>query len=1456
MSTPEQEGCEPKRYGEYAIRSAIGAGGMGRVFVAEHVRMGVSYALKVITPQRAHDPALKRRFTDEASTLAKLHHPNVVALHYLGEQDDEYYLVMDLVNGPEGKPCSLQRFIGVADSERVEEPRLRKWALQVAGALAYVHAQRIVHRDLKPGNVLLDAEDNVRLTDFGLVHQLDGTEARRVEMSIGAARTVVRGSAPPNSIGAQATRPRSAGTDSVGEQDTGGPARAAGTGEGTLDYMSPEQRGEIPDPVDHRTDIYAFGTMFYRLLTGRRPVGRFRPASTLRPGIPKGWDDVLGRCLEYLPRDRYETTDDLRRDLEGLTLSREQIDAAAAAAAAGVVREGLARLDAGDEPGARERFDTARKTWSEAAVLAPLRARLEGIDRVRAAAAATAAALAAFEYSKAAKAWTAARQVEEPCLAELQSQVNHDLTKHAARLRDQLRETLERGDLPGATVRLRDAAALDPDAPGLLPLRREAERRQRAADLSAAATEKLQCGDLAAVGACARELRGLGEAAAAAEWLRRAGEDANRRVEEAKQAYASGDWVAVRDALRAVLGAFPEREDLKTWLRTAETEVNNREQWRARRKKILSVCGQVAVWVGVLLLLRVGCRGCSRPSTPAPPSRTATRATPTERPSTPSRTAVAQPATPKPQPANPTPPVVPAVRTQPARRHGTQPAEPAVTEPAAPAAWPSDVTRAALTDVVPGVQAAVAASLGTAVQPGEVELALRLQYGAAVQSLGNGAFLVSDNGGRTTRLWLRCFDGLLIAASPHGLGTWHGYASLRAAWEEAARTALGTDAGDPKSRPERLDKLNESFDTTAAFYSSAAGQFQRLTSFARDFQGQLSWPPSHAAWARIESAAEHSQIFLQDREIVERNTPGQCAVLDGTAFGDYRLRGERFGGTYSNPGRFTILHFAEQPDGRIKLAAERGLDRTIDRVSETCASLHVPQAGPPVAGLPPPGWPSQNGFRCAVAANMGGQVNIEAVSRKLQAMGWSVAASGANLVAAADPRFAAWIAPDGVLTVSGREAIDTPQAADALAGAWLAAAGHVSSVAAAVEAARLPVRLLRDAVYYTERAGQHQRIVVLPCRQEFKDWIVDWPATQAAWARLGLRAMWNPYYTHWRLDGQELPRGAHENGKLSWIHTDCSGMGEGPHAFEAETLGGEQNDEVAGPQFVVEAFFPEPREGCLLYDRQGRTVSICRRLSLAIQTLRSVEGPVPEVATPPLSATPPSPSPTPAPTPGPRRGRNRPNPSPTPSPTPAPAPTPALTPAPSSAPDPLKDFAALLRTAPSDPDTLARVAKAATGTNLAAIARVRLLTAYCLGQIGAGQDDLAQKAWDCLKKTAEEDATAAAPYLALLEQAARPAVCPTCNGTKYSQKPCTTCNGSGNCRICGGSGKRDRPNVSGGSERVPCFTCNQRGKCKECGGSGNARTVCPACQGRGGQIDRARCLGAYRAFCQDGLRVR
>jgi hypothetical protein len=197
-----------------------------------------------------------------------------------------------------------------------------------------------------------------------------------------------------------------------------------------------------------------------------------------------------------------------------------------------------------------------------------------------------------------------------------------------------------------------------------------------------------------------------------------------------------------------------------------------------------------------------------------------------------------------------------------------------------------------------------------------------------------------------------------------------------------------------------------------------------------------------------------------------------------------------------------------------------------------------------------------------------------------------------------------------------------------------------------------------------------------------------------------------------------------------------------------------------------------------------------------------------------------------------------------------------LTPAPSSAPDPLKDFAALLRTAPSDPDTLARVAKAATGTNLAAIARVRLLTAYCLGQIGAGQDDLAQKAWDCLKKTAEEDATAAAPYLALLEQAARPAVCPTCNGTKYSQKPCTTCNGSGNCRICGGSGKRDRPNVSGGSERVPCFTCNQRGKCKECGGSGNARTVCPACQGRGGQIDRARCLGAYRAFCQDGLRVR
>jgi hypothetical protein len=190
----------------------------------------------------------------------------------------------------------------------------------------------------------------------------------------------------------------------------------------------------------------------------------------------------------------------------------------------------------------------------------------------------------------------------------------------------------------------------------------------------------------------------------------------------------------------------------------------------------------------------------------------------------------------------------------------------------------------------------------------------------------------------------------------------------------------------------------------------------------------------------------------------------------------------------------------------------------------------------------------------------------------------------------------------------------------------------------------------------------------------------------------------------------------------------------------------------------------------------------------------------------------------------------------------------------SEPPEPLKYFEVLLRNAPVDPPTLARVSRAAMEqSNL--VSRVRLLTAYCLGQIGVGQDEMARRALDSLRKTAESDVDMAAPYLALTDLVTVRVICTACNGDKRMEKECATCAGNGQCRVCGGSAER-AVNELGGKFNVACFTCNKTGKCKGCGGVGKVRTVCNTCQGRGDMIDRTRCLDIYRTFCLDGLRAR
>lgn len=189
-----------------------------------------------------------------------------------------------------------------------------------------------------------------------------------------------------------------------------------------------------------------------------------------------------------------------------------------------------------------------------------------------------------------------------------------------------------------------------------------------------------------------------------------------------------------------------------------------------------------------------------------------------------------------------------------------------------------------------------------------------------------------------------------------------------------------------------------------------------------------------------------------------------------------------------------------------------------------------------------------------------------------------------------------------------------------------------------------------------------------------------------------------------------------------------------------------------------------------------------------------------------------------------------------------------------SSDDPLQRYVTLLSASPTDSETLSIVSKAGMAqTNQ--LAKIRLLTAYCLGQMAAGQDEMARRAWDHLKSLPGKSTLDAAPYLVLLNQANGTITCRTCQGTRNMQDKCQSCAGGGQCATCNGSGRREMKQLLSPSYEVSCLACKQTGKCKVCGGSGNRQAPCTTCRGRGITVDRQRYLESYRAFCMNGLRA-
>ncbi len=282
----------------YRIIRLIGAGGMGAVYEAEDHELGVTVALKVIRRDTAGDPVTardwERRFKRELLLARRVTHRNVVRIHDIGEVDGLKYITMSYIEGADLATV-------LRDAGRLPIARTLKLARSIVAGLQAAHEAGIVHRDLKPANVMVDAQDEAYVMDFGIA--------------------LASGESDGAPAGPQ-TRSRVPAFD--------GATKSQGV-VGTIEYMAPEQfRGQT---VDQRADIYAFGLMLYDMLSGvrrsdhtRTPLdeltGRMKaappPLRTLDADIPEALEKVVARAVDPDPAARFQTTADLAAALHGL----------------------------------------------------------------------------------------------------------------------------------------------------------------------------------------------------------------------------------------------------------------------------------------------------------------------------------------------------------------------------------------------------------------------------------------------------------------------------------------------------------------------------------------------------------------------------------------------------------------------------------------------------------------------------------------------------------------------------------------------------------------------------------------------------------------------------------------------------------------------------------------------------------------------------------------------------------------------------------------------------------------------------------------------------------------------------------------------------------------------------------------------------------------------------------
>jgi serine/threonine-protein kinase len=286
---PPQPDLTGRTLGDFHILRRIGTGGMGQVYLARQLSLKREVALKLLRGELSENPTALARFNAEAQAVAKLNHPNIVHIHFIGEADGLRYMVLEYVDGR-----NLRDYL--ARKGPPDLPVTLSVMRQVALALQKAHEQGIVHRDIKPENILVTRKVEVKVTDFGL-SRFFTAEAPATNLT------------------------------------------QSGVTLGTPLYMSPEQvQGHA---VDHRSDIYSFGVSCYHLLAGEPPFRGAtafdvalkhvqehpRPLSDLRPDLPADLCGMVHKMMAKNPDDRYPSARDVLRDLQKI---REGLNVATA----------------------------------------------------------------------------------------------------------------------------------------------------------------------------------------------------------------------------------------------------------------------------------------------------------------------------------------------------------------------------------------------------------------------------------------------------------------------------------------------------------------------------------------------------------------------------------------------------------------------------------------------------------------------------------------------------------------------------------------------------------------------------------------------------------------------------------------------------------------------------------------------------------------------------------------------------------------------------------------------------------------------------------------------------------------------------------------------------------------------------------------------------------------------